>query len=153
MEQLSMRVVWRFAGMKPGALCVMGSGQDLMHKWPADSLVTWQMVQDTYKRYYWIAYLYFACPSLNWNLWWAPHAALMVVFMNCLYRSNSTLQCLLWSGNWSHPPGWLDLHKHWISTSGLPTWWNWSVWLLQGPSGWCWSQMCRKWVIYLQNTH
>ena len=52
MEQLSMRVVWRFAGMKPGALCVMGSGQDLMHKWPADSLVTWQMVQDTYKRYY-----------------------------------------------------------------------------------------------------
>ena len=48
MEQLSMRVVWRFAGMRPGALCVMGSGQDLMHKWPADSLVTWQMVRNTY---------------------------------------------------------------------------------------------------------
>ena len=48
MEQLSMRVVWRFAGMKPGALCVMDCGQDLMHKWPADSLVMCQMVQDTY---------------------------------------------------------------------------------------------------------
>ena len=45
MEQLSMRVVWRFAGMRPGALCVMGSGLDLMRKWPADSLVMWQMVR------------------------------------------------------------------------------------------------------------
>ena len=32
-----MRVVWRFAGMRPGALCVMDCGQTLMHKWPADS--------------------------------------------------------------------------------------------------------------------
>ena len=47
MEQLSMRVVWRFAGMRPGALCVTGSGLDLMHKWPADSLVSWQMVRNT----------------------------------------------------------------------------------------------------------
>ena len=47
MEQLSMRVALRFAGMRPGALCVMGSGLDLMHKWPADSLVSWQMVRNT----------------------------------------------------------------------------------------------------------
>ena len=91
-----------------------------------------------------------ACPSVNWNSWCTPHAALMVVFMNYLYRGNSTLQCLLWSGDWSHSSRWLDLHKHWISTSGLPTWWNWSVWLLQGPSRWCWTPMCRKWVIHLQ---
>jgi len=28
--------------MRPGALCVMDSGQDLMHKWPADS---WDILQ------------------------------------------------------------------------------------------------------------
>ena len=40
MEQLHLKDVWRFAGMRPGALYVMGSGQDLMHKWLADSWVT-----------------------------------------------------------------------------------------------------------------
>ena len=30
-----MKDVWRYAGMRPGALCVMTFGQDLMHKWPA----------------------------------------------------------------------------------------------------------------------
>ena len=32
-----MRVVWRSAGMRPGALCAMDYGQPLMHKWLADS--------------------------------------------------------------------------------------------------------------------
>ena len=44
MEILHLRVVWRYAGMRPGALCVTDSGQDLMHKWPADSLDTLQLV-------------------------------------------------------------------------------------------------------------
>ena len=44
MEQLHLRVVWRFAGMRPGALCVIICGQDLMHKWPADSWDTQQLV-------------------------------------------------------------------------------------------------------------
>ena len=44
MEQPSMRVVWRFAGMRPGVLCVMDLGQDLMHKWPADSWDIQQVV-------------------------------------------------------------------------------------------------------------
>ena len=44
MEQLHLKVVWRFAGMRPGALCVMICGQDLMHKWPADSWDTQQLV-------------------------------------------------------------------------------------------------------------
>ena len=46
MGQLPMRVVWRFAGMRLGALCVMNLGQEVMHKWPADSwdtlLVVWK---------------------------------------------------------------------------------------------------------------
>jgi len=37
MEVLLLRVVWSYAGMRPGVLCVMDSGQVLMHKWPADS--------------------------------------------------------------------------------------------------------------------
>ena len=44
MEQQHLRVVWRFAGMRPGALCVMDPGLDLMHKWPADSWDTQQLV-------------------------------------------------------------------------------------------------------------
>ena len=36
-EQLHMKDVWRFAGMKFGALCVMISGQLLMQRWLADS--------------------------------------------------------------------------------------------------------------------
>ena len=46
MEQLHLKVVWRFAGMRPGALYVMDCGLDLMHKWPADSLVTQQLVRN-----------------------------------------------------------------------------------------------------------
>ena len=46
MEQVSMRVVWRFAGMRPGALCVMDPGQNLVHKWPADSWDTQQSVME-----------------------------------------------------------------------------------------------------------
>ena len=45
MVQTFMMVVWRFAGMRPGALCAMDSGQDLMHKWPADSLASYQLVR------------------------------------------------------------------------------------------------------------
>ena len=30
--------------MRPGALCVMASGQHLMQQWPADSLVSYQLV-------------------------------------------------------------------------------------------------------------
>ena len=45
MEQQHLKVVWRSAGMRPGGLSVMNFGQDLMHKWPADSwdtlLVVW----------------------------------------------------------------------------------------------------------------
>ena len=37
MEQQHLKVVWRFAGMRPGAPYVMDSGQDLMHKWLADN--------------------------------------------------------------------------------------------------------------------
>ena len=44
MEQQHLKVVWRFAGMRPGALSVMDSGQDLMHKWPADSWDIQEMV-------------------------------------------------------------------------------------------------------------
>ena len=44
MEQQHLKVVWRSAGMKPGALSVMGSGQDLMHKWPVDSWDIQEMV-------------------------------------------------------------------------------------------------------------
>ena len=44
MVQTFMMVVWRFAGMRPGALCVMASGQHLMQQWPADSLVSYQLV-------------------------------------------------------------------------------------------------------------
>ena len=44
MEQQPLKVVWRFAGMRPGAPYVMDSGQDLMHKWPVDSWDTQEMV-------------------------------------------------------------------------------------------------------------
>ena len=44
MEQQHLKVVWRSAGMRPGALYVMDSGQDLMHKWPADSWDIQEMV-------------------------------------------------------------------------------------------------------------
>ena len=37
----------RSAGMRLGALCVMTRGQDLMHKWPADSWDTQQQVNRT----------------------------------------------------------------------------------------------------------
>ena len=37
MEQQLFKVVWRFAGMRLGAQYVMNLGQDMMHKWPADS--------------------------------------------------------------------------------------------------------------------
>ena len=40
MEQQLLKDVWRSVGMKLGALYVMDSGQDLMHKWLADSWVT-----------------------------------------------------------------------------------------------------------------
>jgi len=33
----SMREGWRFAGMRPGAPCVMEGGQLMMLKWLADS--------------------------------------------------------------------------------------------------------------------
>ena len=46
MEQQHLKAVWRSAGMRPGALCVMNLGQDMMLKWPADSwdtlLVVWR---------------------------------------------------------------------------------------------------------------
>ena len=37
-EPISMKDVWRFAGMRSGALCVMISGQALMQQLPADNL-------------------------------------------------------------------------------------------------------------------
>ena len=37
-----MKVVWKFAGMRPGALCVMISGLLLMQQWLADS---WDSIQ------------------------------------------------------------------------------------------------------------
>ena len=54
MEQVSMRVVLRFAGMRPGALCVMECGQNLAHKWPADSWDTQQSVMNVHAT---VAYL------------------------------------------------------------------------------------------------
>ena len=48
MEQIIMRVVWRFAGMRPGALCVMECGQSLVHKWLVDNWVTQQLVINVY---------------------------------------------------------------------------------------------------------
>ena len=36
--QLPLKVVWRFAGMKPGGPSVMISGQLKMPMWPADNL-------------------------------------------------------------------------------------------------------------------
>ena len=44
MEQQHLKDVWRFAGMRRGAPCVMGTGLQMMHKWPADSLDTQQLV-------------------------------------------------------------------------------------------------------------
>ena len=44
MEALLLKVVWRFAGMRPGALYVMDSGQVLMHEWPAGSWDSHQLV-------------------------------------------------------------------------------------------------------------
>ena len=44
MEQQHLKVVWRSVGMRPGALCVMGTGQDLMLKWLVDSWDTQQLV-------------------------------------------------------------------------------------------------------------
>ena len=38
MEQPSLKAVLRFAGMRPGALCVMEHGQVMMQQLPADSL-------------------------------------------------------------------------------------------------------------------
>ena len=45
MEVLRLKVVWRYAGMRLGALYVMEHGQETMHKWPADSWDTLQMVR------------------------------------------------------------------------------------------------------------
>ena len=45
----NLKVVLRSAGMRPGALCVMTFGLDLMHKWPADSLDTQQQVRHAAK--------------------------------------------------------------------------------------------------------
>ena len=42
--QLPMRVVWRFAGMGGGELCVMTPGLLLMQLLPADSWDTQQLV-------------------------------------------------------------------------------------------------------------
>ena len=50
MEVQHLKVVWRFAGMRPGALYVMDPGQDLMHKWPADSWDTQQLVSNAWYR-------------------------------------------------------------------------------------------------------
>ena len=41
-----MKDVWRCAGMRPGALCVMTSGLHLMHKWLADSWDTQRLVSE-----------------------------------------------------------------------------------------------------------
>ena len=46
MEQQHLKDVWRFAGMRRGALCVMGTGLQVMHKWPADSWDTQQLVRN-----------------------------------------------------------------------------------------------------------
>ena len=32
-----MKDVWRYAGMRPGAPCAMGTGLPMMLMWPADS--------------------------------------------------------------------------------------------------------------------
>ena len=40
-EPISMKDVWRFAGMKSGAQCVMITGQVKMRLWHADS---WDML-------------------------------------------------------------------------------------------------------------
>ena len=40
-EPISMKDVWRFAGMRSGALCVMITGQVKMRLWHADS---WDML-------------------------------------------------------------------------------------------------------------
>ena len=44
MEQQHLKVVWKFAGMRPGALCVITTGQELMLKWLVDSWDTQQVV-------------------------------------------------------------------------------------------------------------
>ena len=45
MVQPSMKAVWRYAGMRPGALCVMIHGLLLMQSWPVNSLATQQQVK------------------------------------------------------------------------------------------------------------
>jgi len=93
MEQPSVRVVWRFAGMRPGALCVMASGQHLMQQWPADSLASYQLVCVGTSHFSMQTLL---CTSV------ADHSDMTLLIF---HRSYATVQCLLWSGNWSHPPG------------------------------------------------
>ena len=44
MEQLHLKVVWRSAGMRPGALCVINTGQEVMLKWHVGSWDTKQVV-------------------------------------------------------------------------------------------------------------
>ena len=44
MEQQHLKVVLKFAGMRPGALCVISTGQELMLKWLVDSWDTQQLV-------------------------------------------------------------------------------------------------------------
>jgi len=46
--QHHLRVVWRCAGMRSGALSVMTFGQGLMHKWPATSWDTQQLVHNPF---------------------------------------------------------------------------------------------------------
>ena len=86
MEVQHLKVVWRFAGMRPGALYVMDCGRDLMHKWPVDSLVTQQLVR--------------IVPIIETAVLLSQ-----CIFFMCIIRIYQLLQCLLWTRIWSHPPG------------------------------------------------
>ena len=103
-EQLSMKDVWKFAGMKFGVLCVMISGLGLMLQLPADSLDSLPQAR-------------------HWYLMKPKRSKLFVILS--FSRCNTILPCLLWPGYWSHSSGWLTLQQQGDETYWLSPRWNW----------------------------
>ena len=108
-DQTDMKVVWRFAGMRPGVLSVMDCGQHLMHKWLVDSLGT--HLQVTVIDLTITACMCFSNLKCEWNsctlnLLFDTSNLLHFGFEILSYslitysRCSSILQCLLWPRYW-----------------------------------------------------
>ena len=150
-DQTDMKVVWRFAGMRPGVLSVMDCGQDLMHKWLVDSLGT--HLQVTVIDLTITACMCFSNLKCEWNsctlnLLFDTSNLLHFGFEILSYslitysRCSSILQCLLWPRYWPNSSRWLAVYWVWGKACGLHPWWYWKLWLLLWPSlWWCRSAM------------